>query len=136
MRKLTFNNLLSDLDQITSNVLAQVVLVFLIHETIQVTSLSKVVVSNIVAESTDQSLNFLSSKSRADNVVLHRAADGIGAVVGSTAIVAVDHHGAVALVSVDLTLRRIDGDLLIVGTETMAMCIRIRKETALQQAIS
>lgn len=136
VRKLTLNNLLSDLGQITSNVLAQVVLVLLVHEAIQVARLSKIVVSNVVAEATDQPLDFLGSKGRAHNVVLHRTTDGIGAIVGSTAIVAIDHHGTVTLVGVYLASRSVDGDLLVVDAQSMTMRIRIRKETALQQAIS
>ena len=69
-----------------------------------------------------------------DGLVGHVAVGGW--VVRVCAVVAVDGHYAVTLVWVESTEGLVDGDLLVVYTEAVAVGIWIGKETRLQDGIS
>lgn len=75
-------------------------------------------------------------------LVLLRRFDGLvghvpvgGRVVGVGAVVAVDRHDAVALVGVERSQRLIDGDLLIVDAEAVAVGVRVGEQTGLKDRI-
>ena len=50
-------------------------------------------------------------------------------------VVAVDSHSAITLEGVEGDVRGVDGDLLIVGTQTMSVGIRVREKTRLENGI-
>lgn len=56
-------------------------------------------------------------------------------VVGVGAVVAVDGHGAVALVRVEGPEGRVDGDLLVVDAEAVAVGVGVREQAALQDGV-
>lgn len=56
-------------------------------------------------------------------------------VVGVGAVVAVDRHDAVALIGVESSEGLIDGDLLVVDAEAMAVSVRVGEQTGLQDRI-
>ena len=68
-----------------------------------------------------------------DGLVRQRA---VGArVVGVGAVVAVDGHGAVALEGVEGVERRVDGDLLVVDAEAVAVGVWVREEARLEHRV-
>ena len=56
-------------------------------------------------------------------------------VVGVGAVVAVDRHNAVTLIGVERPERLVDGDLLIVDSEAVAVGVRVGEKTRLQDRI-
>ena len=61
----------------------------------------------------------------------------VGLVVNSAALVSIDSHGAISLVvGNSSSVRAVDGDLVVVGTESMSMGIGVREESALEHLIS
>jgi len=66
--------------------------------------------------------------------VFRRAREGVGEVVGSARLVPIHAHGAVALVVADAGVERaIDGDLLVVGAEAVAVGVSVGEETSLKE---
>lgn len=62
--------------------------------------------------------------------------DGVGFVVGGRTLVAVDYHGTITLtVTNSRSVRAVDGDLLVVDTQTVTVGIRVREETTLEHTI-
>ena len=53
-------------------------------------------------------------------------------VIGVGTVVAVDGHDAVALIGVEGAERLIDGDLLVIDTEAVAVGVRVGEETGLE----
>lgn len=132
---LTFANVLLGVLQVTSNVVDQVSLLLSRHETIQITSLDEIIISQTISEAASGTADFLSSESGTSNVGLVGTTERVGFIVGGGATVAQDGHGTITLVVSNTRVRLVDGDLSIVGTKTMTVSIRVREETALQHAI-
>lgn len=56
-------------------------------------------------------------------------------IVGVGTVVAIDGHGAITLEGVECLERSIDRNLLIVGSKTVTMGIRVRKESGLEDRV-
>lgn len=68
-----------------------------------------------------------------DGLVGERAESG--GVVGVGAIVAVDVHVAIAVRRVEGLERTVDGDLLVVATQTVAVCVGVGEEASLEDGV-
>ena len=59
--------------------------------------------------------------------------EAVGEVVGRVGLVVVDAHGAVALVVFDArAVGAVDGDLVVVGSQPVAVGVRVREKATLQ----
>src|SRR6195256_2509166 len=56
-------------------------------------------------------------------------------IAGSSPAVAIDSHGAVAVVAVERALRRIDWDEAVIDPESVPLCISIREQAALEHLV-
>lgn len=62
--------------------------------------------------------------------------EGGGFVVNSGSLVTVDGHGTITLVVGDSSsVGAVDGDLVVVGTESVSVGVGIREETALEHLV-
>jgi hypothetical protein len=68
--------------------------------------------------------------------VLHRAVVAAGLVVDCTALIAVDSHGAVSLIiSNSSSVGAVDGDLVVVGTESVSVGVGVREDSTLEHLV-
>src|ERR1700746_1918224 len=63
------------------------------------------------------------------------AAEAVGFVVGLRAVIAVEAHGAIAIVSVHGALRLVDGQAVVVHAEPVAVRVWIRNQAGLQHFV-
>src|SRR5882757_2019450 len=67
--------------------------------------------------------------------IFFRAAEAVGFIVWLRAVVAIEAHGAIAIVSVDWALRLVDGETIVVDAQAITMRVRIRNQTGLQHFV-
>ena len=130
-------NVLAALAQVAGNVLNQVISVSLAEHLSEKSSRLLVVVIGVVVlvvVSADQSINLELRPFVA--LVLGGAAQAVGFVVGSSSLVSVHSHGPISLIVVhSSSVWAIDGDLVVVGTKSVSVSIRVREESSLEHSV-
>lgn len=100
----------------------------------QGTGLREVVVGVSGFETADQTSNSLGGELGFGSHLV--TVEGGGFVVNFGSLVTVDVHGTITLVVGDSSsVGAVDGDLVVVGTESVSVGIRIREETTLEHLV-
>lgn len=100
----------------------------------QGSGLSEVAVGVGGSVSLDQSAD--SEGAQGEALVLDGASEAVGLVVGGGSLVAINAHRAVSLVVGDSgSERAVDGDLVIVGSESVSVGVGVGEESALEHSV-
>lgn len=128
-----------DLAHVRNKVLDQIILFFAFHQPVQVARLHKVVVGLVEWVTTRLAVQLHLGELCTEILQLLLRAIGVLAlrlVVRRAVKVLRVGHWAIALMIAHLyAVGLVDGDLQVIGAETMAVCIRVREETALQHLV-
>lgn len=122
-----------------NRVLDQIVLLFTLHQPVEISRLLKVIISDIEAVTARLAMQ-LNSRIFSSNIVqLLLRTLGIlrlRLIIGIAIKVLRERRRTIALVVANLdAVRLVDGELQIVGAETVAVRVRVREQTSLQHLV-
>ena len=122
--------------QVAGHVINQIRLLLGTQKTVQVARLDKVLIRESDDVAGSNGIDIEGGVGVGDSSLLSTS-EGVGLVVGSRTTVAVDGHETIALLVGNASIvGNVNGDLLVVGAETVAVGIGVREETSLKHTIS
>jgi hypothetical protein len=132
---LSFLNISSSILEVSSDVFNQMISINILHDlSEQGTRLSKVIIGVSGSISLDQTIDLEGSNGKV--LFFSVRAKSVGFVVRSVSLVAIDLHETISL-SVDhsASVRAVDGDLLVVDTESVSVGISIGEKSSLEHFV-
>jgi len=121
---------------VSNNIFNQVLSVNILHDlSVQSTRLSEVTVGVLRSISLNKSGNLV--RSNAELGILERTTEAVRLVVGSVSLVSVNNHESISNSVLDSdSVGAVDGDLVIVSSQSVSVGIRIGEESSLEHLIS